>query len=573
MSTDPELLQRYADEHSEEAFAELVQRHVNLVYSAALRRVGGDAHLAKDVAQQVFTALARDARALADRSALAGWLYTATRNASAHVVRGERRRRVREQEAHFMQQLEAGDAPAGAEWERLRPLLDGAMDGLNDADREAVLLRFFEGRSFADIGASLRTSEDAARVRVTRALDKLHVMLGRRGVTSTVAALGVALANQAVAAAPAGLAASVTSAALAGTAGSGAIVAAKLLTFMSTTKIVSGTAGVIALLALGAAVYQSNQAREVAAALTAVSTERDALRTQLGTMEKRVAESNVRVASVEKELGEARTSADKPAEAPMASRAPSQGAAMDYVLEHPETHAPFVRQQELRVRARYDRFLKTAGLSAEQYELVIGELKGTLADELDFMGALRTQGLGVGNMPSDPEERARLEGFIREKKQTTQAKLRALLGEERFRQFAQYSSSIPERNVAEQIAGRLYDADEPLTAQQANQLAQILAQNRFTPQATPAPNATMNGTFLTPQDIGRRVAQVMQQQGMNMLDWTAPVTDAALAKARDVLTPVQLAALRQLQAQQLTQIQLAPPLPNAPAAANAGGGK
>lgn len=218
MIEDTELLRRYAEEKSEDAFAELVRRHVNFVYACAVRRVGGDAHLAEDVTQQVFTAVAREAAMLARREVLSGWLYTTARNVAVQVVRGERRRAVREQEAHTMNELTA-TAAQDAEWARLRPVIDEAMDDLREEDREAVLLRFFEGKSFGEIGAKLRLSENTARMRVDRALDTLHAGLARRGVRSTAAALGVALAGQAAVAAPAGLAASVTGAVLAGAGG------------------------------------------------------------------------------------------------------------------------------------------------------------------------------------------------------------------------------------------------------------------------------------------------------------------------------------------------------------------
>jgi RNA polymerase sigma factor (sigma-70 family) len=220
MIDDAELLRRYAEEKSEEAFAELVRRHVNFVYACAVRRVGGDAHLAEDVTQQVFTAVAREAAALARREGLSGWLYTTARNAAAQTVRGERRRAVREQQAHSMNELTAASAH-DAEWERLRSVIDEAMDELGEEDREAVLERFFEGKSFGEIGAKLRLSENAARMRVERALATLQGRLARRGVTSTAAALGGALAGQAGVAAPAGLAASVTAAVMAGAAGGG----------------------------------------------------------------------------------------------------------------------------------------------------------------------------------------------------------------------------------------------------------------------------------------------------------------------------------------------------------------
>lgn len=138
---------------------------------------------------------------------------------------------------------EYASSTADAEWERLRPVLDDAMDRLSEDDREAVLLRFFEGKSFADVGARLRLPENTARMRVDRALDKLRVALGRRGVTSTAAALAVALANQAIVAAPAGLAASVTGAALAGTA---VTVGGWWTAFMSISKLQVGIASAIA---------------------------------------------------------------------------------------------------------------------------------------------------------------------------------------------------------------------------------------------------------------------------------------------------------------------------------------
>ena len=246
MMDDSALLHRYAEERSEEAFAELVRRHIGLVYHAALRQTGGDTTLAEDATQAVFTDLARKARVLAQRPVITGWLYTSTRFAAAKARRTERRRQVREQEAQLMHELNQ-DTGSATEWERLRPVIDDALHALDERDREAVLLRFFEGRPFAEIGAKLSLTEDTARVRVGRALDKMHARLARRGVTSTAAALAAALANQTVAAAPAGLAATVTGAALAG-AMSGAEVA--WLAFFTMNKIKAGVVGAILLAAL-----------------------------------------------------------------------------------------------------------------------------------------------------------------------------------------------------------------------------------------------------------------------------------------------------------------------------------
>ena len=214
MMTDDQLLRRCVDERSEAAFTELVQRHLPLVRATALRRVGGDAHAADDVTQQVFVALARKAAALRGHATLAGWLYTATHHATAEWVRREQRRKQREVVASSMHPSES-PADNSADAEQLRPLLDDALVTLKPDEREAIVLRFFSGRTFSEIGATLAVSEEAARKRVDRALEKLHAVMLRRGVTSTVAALGGALSAASVQPVSAGLATQVAGAALA----------------------------------------------------------------------------------------------------------------------------------------------------------------------------------------------------------------------------------------------------------------------------------------------------------------------------------------------------------------------
>ncbi|MEO6875622.1 MAG: sigma-70 family RNA polymerase sigma factor [Opitutaceae bacterium] len=243
---DAELLSRYADEGSESAFTELVQRHINLVYGAALRRTGGDPHRASEVAQQVFTALARNARRLSHHALLPAWLHTATRNAALNLMISEQRRQSRETEALALETAAAGNE-ISPDWNQLRPLLDAAIDELSEADRTAVILRFLERRRFAEIGAALQVSEDAARVRTDRALDKLRTGLGRRGVTSTSGALSALVLAQPLMSAPTGLVGILASQAIAA-AGAG------FFTTFMTTKIITAVA-LTALVAFGTGTY------------------------------------------------------------------------------------------------------------------------------------------------------------------------------------------------------------------------------------------------------------------------------------------------------------------------------
>jgi len=233
MIPDGELLRRYVDKQSESAFAQLVQRHVDLVYSAALRQVNGDTHLAQDVSQAVFTTLARKAATLCQRANLSGWLYTATHFAAAKAVRTERRRSNHEQKAQAMHEL-VSTAEAPAEWERIGPLLDGVMHELSASDREAILLRFFENRQLAEVGQKLGVTEDGARKRVDRALEKLRRLLGKRGV-STSAALASVISVSAVQVAPPGLAAALTAASLSGVAATSITI--EILEFMAISKV------------------------------------------------------------------------------------------------------------------------------------------------------------------------------------------------------------------------------------------------------------------------------------------------------------------------------------------------
>jgi RNA polymerase sigma factor (sigma-70 family) len=259
MNTDDmDLLRQYARLGSEEAFAALVSRHVNLVYSVALRQTGNGA-MAEEITQAAFIVLARKANSLDDKTILPGWLCRTARNVAANALTIQRRRQRREQEA-CMENILTGDGgaslPTNEEtWARIAPLLDAALGRLGGKDHDAIVLRFFENKELKQVGAALGVSEDAAKKRVTRALEKLRQFFFKRGVDSTAAAIGETMTANSIQAAPAALTKTVTAVALAkgaATGGSTAALAKTTLLAMKTKTTVTIAASVIV---LGAGTY------------------------------------------------------------------------------------------------------------------------------------------------------------------------------------------------------------------------------------------------------------------------------------------------------------------------------
>ena len=251
-SSDMELVGDYARLNSEAAFAELVQRHINLAYSAALRHVGNAAH-AEEITQAVFIILARKAASLRPDCILEGWLHETTRLTALSFLRGERRRQFREQEAYMLSTLqETNDAST---WNQLAPMLDEAVSRLAKKDRDAVMLRFFKDKNLREVAAALNVNEAAAQRRVLRAVEKLRRFFTNRGVALSSVAIAGAISANSVQAAPVALAKSVTAVAIAkGAAASGSTLTLikGALKIMAWTKAkITVVAGVVLILAAG----------------------------------------------------------------------------------------------------------------------------------------------------------------------------------------------------------------------------------------------------------------------------------------------------------------------------------
>jgi RNA polymerase sigma factor (sigma-70 family) len=203
---DLTLLREYSRSQSEPAFATLVSRHVNLVYSVAMRQVR-EPHLAEEITQAVFILLARKAGKFDDQTILSAWLCRTARHVSARAWRTEFRRRRREQEACMQSGL---NEPEPDVWRQIAPWLDDALEQLGRKDHDALVLRFFENKSLGEVGLAIGASEDTARMRVNRALEKLRKLFTKRGVNSTAATIAATISANCVQAAPVALAKAVT---------------------------------------------------------------------------------------------------------------------------------------------------------------------------------------------------------------------------------------------------------------------------------------------------------------------------------------------------------------------------
>ena len=254
-----ELLADFRERRSEGAFSELVRRYTNLVYSVAKRRLSNGS-LAEEVTQMVFIRLAKAAPKLHHDAELVAWLHRTTIHVSIDLLRSEIRRRVREEKAAVMQ----SDVEENVAWKEIAPELDEALNRMGDADRQALLLRFFDHKAMRDVGVTLGVSEDAAKMRVSRALDRLRLQLSARGIACGAAALGTMLADRSVEAAPAQLAA--TLAALSFPAPASIGLGGGLLGTLSEVSKVKLASGLAAIVLVGAGILIWQHARPPEAA-------------------------------------------------------------------------------------------------------------------------------------------------------------------------------------------------------------------------------------------------------------------------------------------------------------------
>jgi len=536
-ASDHDLLGLFIREQSQEAFTALVNRHLNLVFSAALRQVRSP-QLAEEVCQLVFTQLASNAAKLKPDTVLTAWLYQVARHAAIDLIRREARRQTREQIAFQMSDL--NQTPA--EWNRIEPLLDEAMEALDDAERAAILLRYFENKSLREVGQALGASEDAAQKRVSRALERLRSFFSKRNITVGTSALAALVSAHAVQAAPAGWV---------GTVAAGAVVASVALstsTTIAVTNVIVMTAmqkaliGAVTAVAVGALVMNVYQVRQA----SSLRGQLQSLRTQLQTQAAAVTEAE----ELQRERDRATNALAVAAEENAALKknpndvlklrgevgrlrqentAIGSSSALSKVTANAEARKMLRDQQKMGMSIIYKGLAQQMKLSSEQTD----KLNDLLADHImENVGhvtvALRDK------LPLD-----QMDNLFAAQDAALQDQIQSLLGPEGAAQYQGYTKNLLSFLTAEQFKGML-SSDGSGQAQKATQLSEAM---QSAVQAALA-NAGLPADYQAVPILNfRNIAS--EQQGDRSLKLLTDIYQRASALAGSFLSPEELTKFQQ----------------------------
>jgi RNA polymerase sigma factor (sigma-70 family) len=533
-ANDHELLRQFTREQSQDAFTALVNRHLNLVYTGALRQVRSP-ELAKEVCQSVFTNLACNAAKLNPDTVLTAWLYQVTRHAAIDVVRREARRQAREQIAFQM----SGMNDTSADWTHIEPLLDEAMHSLDETDRTAILLRYFENKSLREIGEALGASEDAAQKRVGRALERLRDFFCKRKITVGTSGLATLLSANAIQAAPAGLAGTVGAGALVA---STAVSASAAITITKTIAMTTIQKIIITAVAAGAIATGAYQARQVSRLraqvqllqqqqgqsaapsnqLQALQHERDRATNALAALAAENAALKTNPSPVLKLRGEVSRLRRENAEIGSTN-------ALSKVTSNPEMRKLLRDQQKTGMAMIYKGFAQRAKLTPEQTDM----FNDLLADHImENVGHVTTV---LHDKPA-PEQ---MNELFAAQDETLKEAVQALLGPEGQAQYADYTKNLLSTLTAEQFKGMM-TGDDAAKQEKAKQLSQVMqeeVQAALAGAGLPADYQTV------PMLNFRNIAS--EQTGDQSLKLLDDIYQHAVARAGSFLSAAELAKFQE----------------------------
>ncbi len=466
--TDQELLRDYSASRSEPAFAELVRRHVDLVYSAALRMLR-DAHQAEDVTQAVFTALAQTAAQLTEHPVLSGWLHRTARNLAVKTIRTDARRRARENEAAVMNELLAGESDAS--WEQIAPQLDEALGELDEPDRDALLLRYFERKSAREMAETLGISDEAAQKRVSRATDRLREVFAKRGIAVGAGGLAVVLAANTVQSAPVGLAATISAAAMTGTAITTAAITSTATTIVMTTLQKVLVATTIAIVA-GAGLYEARQASQLRDQVQQLQQQQSPLADQIRQLQQERDDATNRVAGLRDELAAAKKNPNEVVKlrgevGRLRQENSDMGStsALSKLTATPEARKLIRDQQKMGMSVIYGELAKQMNLSPDVKDKFNDLLADGVMDNIDLI----TQAL------HDHRSQAEVDQIFAQADTALQQKVQAMLGDDGLAQYKAYTQNILSSLSAQQFATTL-TGDDASKKQIQDQIQQLIQQ-------------------------------------------------------------------------------------------------
>jgi RNA polymerase sigma factor (sigma-70 family) len=465
---DLDLLRQFTREQSQDAFTVLVKRHLDLVYSAALRQVRSP-ELAEEVSQTVFTHLARDAAKLRPNTNLTAWLYQVTHHTAVDVVRRESRRQAREQIAF---QMSDPNEPS-AEWSRIEPLLDEAMQSLDEADRTAILLRFFENKSLREVGEVLGASEDAAQKRVQRAIERLREVLGKREITVGASGLTALVSAHAIHAAPAGLAAAIASSTALSSIAIAGTTAITLTKAVAMTTIQKTIITVLIVGGIATSIYQTRQVstlRNQVKALQDQSAQQAALSNKVGDLQRERDRATNRLAelagdntAIKKNPNEVLKLRGEVGRLRQENATLGSTNAISKITANPEARKLMRSQQKMGMGILYKDFAKQLSLSSEQTD----KLNDLLADHIMD---------NVGNVTvalRDKLSPAQMDELFSSQDAVLQEKIQTLLGPDSMEKYQDYSRNLLSTLSADQFKASL-SGDEQAKKEKGVQFSQAM---------------------------------------------------------------------------------------------------